>query len=924
MLSALFDFLLPKGMSVEEFQESLSPLPETIDSLQTLKTYVEHYTLASHEQIVLNKPEEKPVLVVSTGEYPCLRIGLAKENYRLNPTFERTRLLFEKPLKAILSSVNTSEVQYTEVYLHLVPYNASEKNKLKTQFERYLISNHQELLPNYRPIFQKLRSHIVNTRHDAFQFLEKTKTLTESDIAVWFGLDNFNKQHRDALVAKTTYINNDLTRLANTVNFFTRHIDTIQLLDLYLFAEQSFEILSFMEKITKDMIESGNFLLANVNNRKSDIGKFFKHRQFPLRSLYLLSRSIAFSMRDFADKFRSLAKLPPIPDEIFSQSDYLKSALEIDESLKDVDAFIAENQKQQRDAWLSDTLLPSFLWQKEVREKRSQKQTLKTPKDLDITQRTKGLAPLKPKIRIEKSQLKVPNAPAEDTQNTSLSEKDLIAISIHKQLDTNLKIHYTNLFSEKALTARDADDLIDAVYRALINLNEAKLAALFLNQSIDIKNLRFTKKRNGMLDNAAMAARMTPFFKLNIVHPDFAKKRDSRGHHPQKPKTPRLEEEARSAMEQALIRSEPAALQAQPAEKRVLIVELAHSWHKLALSHEYSKEKDSAQVKLIQIHQKIVALLNEALPLVMSDDSEPVTILEGYLFNYYLHVDVIAKHEILTDKEIDNIQKEVYENLKHHHDTEVHTIPVVDERGTLLDSLQVKTIKTSVFHIMTNNQLGDFLIVKLSKAIKDQKLPLFITYNGQTYRTDVMGGSPLKPKMSKNDFGGLIAVSLRAAQLLKRWFTSYESFWYGYQAFMSQTAGKTNRAASGELVVETISDNEEFVVQENFIVQDGFGYIKASVAATLGLERPKRLPKKKEKNVAYQMLHSFLPKENQAVVNELFSTTMRNLQNSNLQKMTVEELANAFMGTPPKRIAIGIPTKDDGATFPDDPIGEPL
>jgi hypothetical protein len=918
-------------------------LPKSIDSLDSLQNYAAHYAWASNKQVVLKLAHTK---TFNTLENPNLRLEhRAEEGY---PYLERVQQVFKKYTFEKSASVVSQPKKH--FYFYIQPVGNQEIKMLRQYFNGFLMSNNEDLMPEYAVVLRQLKDSVDHYFEQSSQFNDLASKLAPDEIASWLGLESFTNGQKEKFIQKNSYINNDLERLIVSLKFLVNHSNDIQILDLYLLAEQSFHNMAVFGRITREILESGCFFPKvdedyNIPPLK-DIEKVFYHRQIPLRSLYLVSRAIAFSFRNFVDRLRARAGLPPIPQEVFLQGETLKEALKIDESLLDTEDYIKEKKAKQtkgkslqeapKEDWTSD--IPWF-----AQQKKAQKQS--NIKKSQQPQRRKGqsnrkLTPLQPSNSSSSSAMSylheedsLESGSADfsaviNTSNTSalpaLGEvlaKESIGSRMYRLLKNTEKTSLSALFSLKQNTVshEQANNLTMAVYKALIDLNKAHRAAEFLKKSSDARI--FTKgKEEKLLSKESMEHRLLPYVLQDMIHPDFdqeaiLKNSAFLNERVTMDKIMLHTDEIDTAMlhnlEDLLAKGEQIAQSAGPDEKRILLVSLAHAWHKLAIAVERAKAIEHKAATLDRCSNKILSLLTQALPILESQKDRPVTILEAYLYNYYLKQNLSPAHEELSTENINAIQRRAAESLKNPFTVPPKTIHKVSPSGKKIGEYQVDH---SIFHAVTNDELGDYILVTFDRPMKERKIPLFVYYNDTIYRTDVFGGSRLKPNPGKGDYGSLIAVTLKAGEFFKHWFTSDESFWYGQRAFMPAKPNQKTKAKSQHFKVATIPDKKMLAVVGNAIVQDGFGYIKASAAKALNLKATNRSIEAK-KYVAYQALHAY--KSDRVAALELFNDVSDRLSSESFNRLNADERANALMCTLPKMTAIGIPVRGDNVVLPE-------
>lgn len=918
-----------KQISEEEMENTFGALPSTIDSLDSLISYAAHYGHETYKSMVSENEENHGQMIFDTSKMPNGRYTKDKDfindsSYSrvseiINGVSKKVPMLFESP--------------YSYSCFYFSRNNPIKVAEFNNYFDRFLVKNNEDLFRDYKKIIFGLMNGVGKLQKDALIFNEQVSNLSPHEIGSLFNVKQFSKKEKSNLAGKINEIYRDIVRVYNSADFISKNIDDIQLLEMYLFAEQVFDNLMVVEHMAKYIIESGYFYPESKNEHikheitqidgasilsftrekvdpRKDMVNFFHHRQFPMRNLYLMSRAVAFSLRDFANNFRAKAGLSPIPDEIFLQSDMVKNALEIDETLPSIEEFFHKQAETEKKSWLSDALMPAA----KKAAKKKPTATHRSPIDPGKTIIRTPLPPrhIKKKISPSKAVTEIVISPP---PKPSIGEKVFLLLPEQE------KYFLAQLFSlkENSLSHDDANELTMGIYRALIDLNKAERAAEFLKRSSDSRI--FTKgKTEKFLSRESMEYRLLPYLMQDLIPPNFEKEVLMNNSSflrervvAKKLKLYRDEIDLNSLDEVSdfLYEAEKVAAAVEPEKRRLLLVNLAHTWHKLSTRLENKRAFPNQDVLLASHREKIVSLLGDALPLIETQKGN-VTVLEAYLFTYYLDLELEPEYERLTPNQIQAIQKRARKNLLDHTKAKVKTIHKVSPSGKKLDEYKVEH---SIFHTITNDELGDYIIVAFDRPIKDKKIPLFVSYNDEIYRTDVFGGSRLKPNLKKGDYGSLIAVSLQAADFFKSWFTSDESFWYGQRAFMPAQPDKKIKASRGELKIATIPDAEELAVFGDIMVQDGFGFIKESKAENLyPVDRPLYA---RQKNVAYQALQAYDGDREAAL--ELLENAKNAISSEDFDCRSVDERANSLISTLPKMTAIGIPVKGDKILLPNTP-----
>lgn len=927
-------------VSQEKIIKTAGPLPKKIDSLKSLQSYAAHYSWMSSNYLLKANSSRQ---TVDSAKDPCLRMEIdASINQE---DISRVEELFKEA--KILNLLNIPSLNSVKFFFYLNPKTKVHQSEASGYFAPYLMKEYAHLLPNYEKLLSNLKVTLDNYAEQAEEFLQATKKLSNEELAEVLGIDNISSQQRRHFITRSQNIYNDILRVINSINFLVNH-PALQVLDVYLFAEQSFFHVHNFTAQVEDIILSGHFLSANDEARNIEghpqIKKFFHHRQTPLRSLYLMMRAIAFSLRDFANNFRALAQLPPIPEEIFAQGDGLIKVFELDESLPTIRTYLRmkkqrekqtiathkmseEEKEAERESWRADSNLASFNKMKQQQKNQKKSSPQKNAKRRISPKSFVSTSPILSKTSISSTKMKEEEEAFQPNNSDDLPEiKPSIGSRITNLLHAQDRELLKQLFLLKpgVLKHADINTLTIAVYKALVDQNKAHRAAEFLKRASDARI--FTKgKEEKLLSKESLEYRLLPYLLQNIVHPNFNKEQILASSEFLRERV-RLEkimlrgDEIDTTqvehMEKMLLRGEEVIKESLPLQHRTLLINLAHAWHKLSTAVEVAKGVNHKTSVLKKYEDKIVYLLKEAQLYLLADDAEPASVLEAYLLNYYLHQEVILKkQERLESSKIEAIMRRAAANMRDPFQKPPKIVHKVSPSGKFIGKYEVDN---SIYHAITNDELGDYIIVTFERPVKDRKIPLFVKYNDKTYRTDVFGGSRLKPNPAKGDYGSLIGVRLEAADFFQSFFTSMESFWYGQRAFMPAKPDQKTKAYEGSINLATIPDERKFAMKGGLIVQDGFGYIKASLAKRLNLNPVERSGDIRQKNVAYQALHSYESEGRKKEAQELFNGARSAYLSERFKHFNADDKANALMCTLPKMTAIGVPVQGKDVLLPDD------
>ena len=772
---------------------------------------------------------------------------------------------------------------------------SKQKMVIENNFASFLLKNNEELLPNYKRVLLALLANIDDEINLLNEFMQNVTISSLTVLQKWLKSPRVSELDKKHILTKCHNLIADYYRLKSLHQFIQKNIDSLQLLDVYFLAEQSFHLLNISNTVIKQIIDRGKLFdsfLYNIDTSEKiyddirfDINNLLRNKEFPLRRYYLFTRAMAFSLRDFANNFRAQAQLPAIPDDLFTQDDSIKNALAIDFSLP----LLAELVSKE---WTSDSLSHNI-------------KPISHPPIKSIKLAPLKSYPLPAKNKRERSLIdKKTNDILVVKTKLSLPEK-IYAILNEKDRDIWLQLCALN----NNLTAAAIERLNLAIYSALIQLNKAFKAAWLIKRSADSRI--FSKN---ISEQEGKEYRLLPYALQGLIHPDIdlndiLSKSPFLAKRVYEDKLKLFKDDidivSKNKLEHFLKEAENIARAVEDNNhKQILLINLAHAWHKLAIALERVKNINDKQLSLATYKDKIISLLKDAYAYI-NDNKLNVTVLEAYLYSYYLNYDIKPHYYKLTAKDINAIKQGAKATLQNTKDIKPIFVPVITPSGKKIGEYSVYH---SIFHAITNSKLGDYVIIKFTKPTAERKIPLYVEYEGVVYRTDIFGGSRLKPNPKEGDYGSLIGVSLQAADFFEQqWFLSEESFWYASRAFMPEEADQEVKSSRGKIKIITVPDKDKEEIFLGLMVQDGVGFIKESIASTLKLsDVDRKNAHNKVKALAFQALQAYEPNKNVAL--EMLNHAIKHQDPK-------DPIAPSY--TMPKKTFIGIAAKE-GIILPDD------
>jgi pentatricopeptide repeat protein len=330
--------------------------------------------------------------------------------------------------------------------------------------------------------------------------------------------------------------------------------------------------------------------------------------------------------------------------------------------------------------------------------------------------------------------------------------------------------------------------------------------------------------------------------------------------------------------------------------------------------------------QLETIKSKFHELLNDLYQHVSHREYSP-SLRDAWLIHTYLQKECTPVYTRPTADECNRLQNVAWEKLNHpptalnQNASDSVSIAEVNIAGK---KIRDYLINDSIYHELgIAQQFGSYIIVKFDRPMKASKIPLYVTFDGKDYRTDILGGSKLKAKMNSASYGGMIAVPLAAGDYFTKWFINQESFWYGQRAFLPEEEGMNNIGSKGEYTVGVIPDELEFPVFFGFLTPgDGCGFVKkSSIATAMGIKQA-QVAKETSSFTTYQAWQHYPAATYREVVKEWMDNAAPKLQAyknneiNNTSSNIAAQLYGYFLGNIQKVSATILPAKGNKVIFP--------
>lgn len=344
---------------------------------------------------------------------------------------------------------------------------------------------------------------------------------------------------------------------------------------------------------------------------------------------------------------------------------------------------------------------------------------------------------------------------------------------------------------------------------------------------------------------------------------------------------------------------------------------LASMYHIFIGKVAYHKDQTPVELYRNKI-LKILTYLQKVIPL------EELSMQHAWLFTIYFNdKEYSPKHTPLTSEQIDAIKVNAFKQLDHPlmplKESKEIRIARVNSKGDLLSEYY---LNDSIYNAIAPG-IANYIIITFECPQKATRMPIFVKHKGKYYRTDVFGGTKLKAKIRENSYGSLIGIPIEAGEFFKTWLTSDESFWYGQRAFLPEDDEDASKGLQGRFRMALIPDTMNYAMMESFIVQDGCGYIKQSVAEMIGMKTPESSGSLQPANLTYQATQSYESYGQTAVVEEIITQSlpavipaMSSIKNKKVPNSAVlGNLCHALVFGIPNHVGLAIPVSGNKVIF---------
>lgn len=225
--------------------------------------------------------------------------------------------------------------------------------------------------------------------------------------------------------------------------------------------------------------------------------------------------------------------------------------------------------------------------------------------------------------------------------------------------------------------------------------------------------------------------------------------------------------------------------------------------------------------------------------------------------------------------------KQVSQPQKQSNQKEIETIDVSEDKKVTVDIIDIygdKVGEREIVNPIFNKIVGDnqsFVIVELpGDTVSERDIQRSITYKNKTYHINMSGGSSVKSSDKEDIPGKLYGIEKEAIDVLKNMFGFEESAYYMHRALFPTTEAGVSGTIKGRAIpLEKDVKNTFKLRDKDTVIQvdDGWGYIKESLAEKIQKDNKqlsKRQRKENSAHISYQMLQWF-DDEDPGVINEL-------------------------------------------------------
>lgn len=274
---------------------------------------------------------------------------------------------------------------------------------------------------------------------------------------------------------------------------------------------------------------------------------------------------------------------------------------------------------------------------------------------------------------------------------------------------------------------------------------------------------------------------------------------------------------------------------------------------------EYLRSRNSMENK--NEMDILVSELNELclqLDKCADANSNVLTLCAAWLLNHYYpkkYKKQLLPEDSLRHEEIRKFNKEVFEKLDgnvtlHVTPEEDNQVHVINHKGELIKKIK-KT--NAIYDLLTDKRFGNYVIVEFLHAVKPSEIPLVISYQDKKYRTDIIGGPGRRHKHKNDRCKKLIAIPESALTWFLDCFSGLpERAYYGQRCLIPENH-YSGKQLVGRFHIGLVNDG---YACGKYVVCDGFGLIKESLAKKLNIDLNIQSTKKTSSYLPFQALQT--------------------------------------------------------------------
>ncbi|KAF5281494.1 hypothetical protein FQR65_LT14642 [Abscondita terminalis] len=285
-----------------------------------------------------------------------------------------------------------------------------------------------------------------------------------------------------------------------------------------------------------------------------------------------------------------------------------------------------------------------------------------------------------------------------------------------------------------------------------------------------------------------------------------------------------------------------------------------HSYIEYLRSRNSMENTNEIDILVSELNELCLQLDNCA-----DENSNDLTLCAAWLLNHYYpdkYKKQLLSKDSLRREEIWKFNKEVFEKLDrnvslHATPEEDNQVHVINHKGELIKEIK-KT--NAIYDLLTDKRFGNYVIVEFLNAVKPSEIPLVISYQNKKYRTDIIGGPGRRHKHKNDRCKKLIAIPESALPWFLDCFSALpERAYYGQRCLIPENH-YSGKQLVGRFQIGLVADGYAY---GKYVVCDGFGLIKESLAKKLNIDLSIQSTKKSSSYLPFQALQTIPANKNQ-------------------------------------------------------------